>query len=74
MKNVLVSLTKKVSLLLRLTTAASETDAAIQKRIFGSGRTTLIFSKKELDNIMKVVESFEDSGLLIKGVFKKGDF
>ena len=74
MKNVLVSLTKKVSLLLRLTTAASETDAAIQKRIFGSGRTTLIFSKKELDNIMKVVESFEDSSLLIKGVFKKGDF
>ena len=32
-------------------------------------RTTLIISNKEM-NIMKIVKSLEDSGLLIKGVSK----
>ena len=33
--------------------AASATDAAIQKKIFGSGMTTLIISNKEMDDIIK---------------------
>ena len=32
----------------------------------GSGNTTLIISDKEMDDIMKIVESFEESVLLIK--------
>ena len=47
---------------------ASATDAAIQKKIFGSGMTTLIISNKEMDDIMKIVKSLKESGLLIKGV------
>ena len=68
MKNVLALLAKSVLIPLELTAAASTTDAAIQKKIFGSGMTTLIISIEEMDDIMKIVESLEESGLLIKGV------
>ena len=44
MKNVLTPLAKNVLLPLRVTTAASAADAAIQKKIYGSGITTLMFS------------------------------
>ena len=54
----------------------SAVDAAIQKKTFGSGppsdlaprTTTLIISNKKMDDIMKIVKSFEESSLLIKGV------
>ena len=61
-KNVLKPLAKSVL----LTAAASATDAAIQKKIFESGTTALIISNEELNNIMKIVKSFEGSGLLKK--------
>ena len=54
---------------LGLTTAALATEAAIQKKIFGSGRTTSIFQINLID-IMKTFKSFQDAGLLIKGVSK----
>ena len=46
--------------------------------MFGSGcptdlasrMTALIILKKEINNIMKIVKSLEESGLLIKGVRK----
>ena len=45
----------------------SAADAAIQKRnIHGSGTTALIISNEEMEDIMKIVESREESGLLIK--------
>ena len=44
--NVLKSLAKSVLITLRLTVAASATDAAIHKKMFGSGNTTLI--RKEI--------------------------
>ena len=53
---------------LGLTAAASATDAAIQKKIFGSGMTTLIISNEENDDIFKVVKSLEDADLLEKYV------
>ena len=34
-------------------TEAESTDAAIQKKLFGSGRTTLIISNEEMNNINK---------------------
>ena len=64
MKNVLKPLDKSLG----LTAAASATDAAIHKKIFGSGITTLIISSEEINDIMKIVKSLEVSGLLIKGV------
>ena len=68
-------LAKSVLILLELTAVASATDAANQKKIFGSGhssdlakRTALIISNKEMENIMKIIKSFTESGLKIKGV------
>ena len=55
---------------LRLTAAASATDAAIHKKMFGSGTTTLTISNEEMNDIIKIVKSLEESGLLIKGVSK----
>ena len=66
--NVLKPLAKSVLVPLELTAAASATDRAIQKKIFGSGTTTLVFSNEDPNDIMKIVKSLEESGLLIKGV------
>ena len=38
------------------------------KKILGSGNTTLIISNDEIHDIIKIIRSIEDSGLLIKGV------
>ena len=70
MRNVLTPLVKNVLIQLGLTAAASVTDAAIQKKTFGSGMTTIIISNKNVDDIMKIVNFLEDSGLLIKDVSK----
>ena len=47
------------------------TDAAIQKKIYGSGMPTLIISNEEMKDIMKIVKSFEEKGLSTKGVSEK---
>ena len=36
--------------------------------MFGSGTTTLIISGEEMNDVMKIIKSLEESGLLIKGV------
>ena len=59
--------------------AALATDTVIQKKIFGPGMhpldlakwTTLIISIEEMKDIMKIVKSFDESSLLIKGVKQK---
>ena len=68
MKNVLKPLAKSVLIPLGLTAAASATDAAIHKKIIGSGFTTLIISNEEVNDILKIIKSLEESGSLIKGV------
>ena len=55
MKNVLKPLAKSTLIPLGLTAAASATDAAIHKKMFGFGTTTLIISNKEINDIMKIV-------------------
>ena len=67
-ENVLKPLATSVLIPLGLTAAASETGAAIHKKMFGSGFTTLIISNEEMLDIMKIVKSPVDSGLLRKGV------
>ena len=52
------------------TAAASAIDAGIQKKIHGSGATTLIISNEEMNDIMKIVQALEDSNILLKGVTK----
>ena len=70
MNNVLKPLAKSLLIPLELKAAASATDVAIQKNIFGSGMTTLIISNGEMNDIMKIVKSLRESGLLIKDVSK----
>ena len=78
-KNVLKPLVKSVLILLGLTAAASETDAAIYKKMFGSGtcashwrkRTALIISNEEMNDIMKIVKSLQESWFLNKRCVSK---
>ena len=69
MKSVITPLAKSVLIPLGLTAAASAADAGIHKKILGSGNnTTLIISNKDMDDLIKIVKSSEDSGLLLKGI------
>ena len=69
-KNVIKPLAKSVLIPLGLTAAASAADAGINKRILGSGNTTLMISNEEMNDIMKIVQALEDSNILLKGVTK----
>ena len=67
-RNVLKPLAKSVLIPLGLTAAASAADAAVHKKMFGPGTTTLVISNEEMNHFMKIVKSFEESDLLIKSV------
>ena len=67
-KNVIKPLAKRVLIPLGLTASASAADVGIHKKILGSGNTTLIISNNEMEDIIKIVKSHEDSGSLLKGV------
>ena len=69
MKSVITPLAKSVLIPLGLTAAASAVDAGIHKKILGSGNnTTLIIYNEDMDDLIKIAKSFEDSSLLLKGV------
>ena len=61
---------KNVLATLGITAAASAIDAVIQKKIHGSGTTTLILSNELMNDIMKIVQALEDSNILLKGITK----
>ena len=68
-KNVIKPLAKSDFIPLGLTAAAA--DAGIHKKILGSGNTaTLIIPNNEIEDIIKIVKSLEDSSLLLEGVTK----
>ena len=74
-KNVIKPLAKSVLIPLELTAAASTADAGIHKKFLGldnhylhNNTTTLIISNDEMEDIIKIVKSLEDSSLLLKGV------
>ena len=55
--------------MLGLTAAASATDTAINKKIPGSGNhKTLIISNDDMQDLLKIVKSLEDSGILLTGI------
>ena len=66
-KNIIKPLAKSVLIPLGLTAAASAADT---KEILGSGKTTLIISNKEMNDILKIVQALEDSNILLKRVSK----
>ena len=57
-KNVIKPLAKSVLIPSGLTAAASAADAGIEKKMLGSGTTTLIISNEEMNDIMKIVQAF----------------
>ena len=66
--NVLKPLAQIVLIPLGLTAAAYATHATIHNKIIGSSFKTLIISNEVMNDIMEIVKSLEDSGLLIKGI------
>ena len=66
--NVIKPLTKRVLIPLGLIAAASATNAAVYEKMFRSGFKTLIIYNEVMNDIMKIVKSLEELGLLIKGV------
>ena len=67
---VAIPLAKNILAPLGITAAASAIDARIQKKIHGSGATTLTISNEEMNDTMKVVQALEDSKILLKAVIK----
>ena len=75
-KDVIKPLAKSLLIPLGLTAAALAADAGIHKKILGSGNpssshnnnTVLIISNDEIEDIIKIIKSLEDSGLLLEGI------
>ena len=67
-KNAPTPLAKSVLLPLGSSSGMSAADTAIQKKIYGSDTTASIISDEEMNDIMKIVKSLEESGLIIKGI------
>ena len=65
---VAIPLAKNVLAPLGITAAASAIDAGIQKKIHGSGTTTLIISNEEMNDIMEIIQALEDSKILLNEV------
>ena len=71
MENLVKSSAKSVLVPLGLWAGMSEADAAIQKKIYRSGTTALIISNKEMEDIIKMIKSIEESGLQMKGISER---
>ena len=65
--NLLRPLAKSLLIPLGLTVAAA-TDAAIHKKMSGSGMATLIISNEDMNDIMKIIKFLEEFGILTIGV------
>ena len=66
---VALPLAKNVLAPLSLTAAMSAIDGSIQKKIHGS-EIKLIIEQEDMKDIMKIIETLENSGILLKGVSK----
>ena len=66
---VALPLTKNVLAPLGLKAAMSAIDGSMQKKIHGSA-VKLIIEQEDLNDIMKITEGLENSGILLKGVTK----
>ena len=66
---VALTLAKNVLAPLGLATAMSAIDGSIQKKIHGSG-VKLIIEQEDMNDIIKIIEALENSGILLKLVSK----
>ena len=72
---VAMPLAKNVLAPLGLTAAMSAIDGRIQKKVRGDGATKgvgikLIIEQEDMNDIMRIIEALENSGILLKGVSK----
>ena len=67
MKNILNPLAKSILISLQLTTVAPVTDAAIPTKVLRSGKKTSKLSNKEMNDIIIIVTSLNESTSLTKG-------
>ena len=66
---VAMPLAKNVLAPLGLTAAMSAIDGSIQKKMRGEG-IKLIIEQEDMNDVMKIIETLENSGILLKGVKK----
>ena len=66
---VALPLAKNILATLGLTFAMSAIDGSIHKKIHGSG-IKLIIEEEDMNDIMRIIEVLENSGILLKGVSK----
>ena len=66
---VAMPLAKNVLAPLGLTPAMSAIDGSIQKKMRGEG-VKLVIEQEDMNDIMKIIEALENSGILLKGVTK----
>ena len=66
---VAMPLAKNVLAPIGLTAAMSAIDGSIQKKMRGEG-IKLIIEQEDMNDIMKIIEALENSGILLKGVKK----
>ena len=65
-----ISIGKNILVPLGLSAAMSATDASIEKKMYGSGSTTLIISNNDLNDLIKLVTALEEHDILLKGASK----
>ena len=65
---VVMPLAKNVLVPLGLTAAMSAIDGSIQKKMRGGVK--LVIEQEDMNDIMKIIEALENSGILLKGVTK----
>ena len=68
---IVVPLSKNILAPLGITAGASAIDAGLQKKIHGSGTTTLIISNEKMNDMVEIVQALEDSNILLKGGTKQ---
>ena len=68
---IVVPLSKSILAPLGITAGASAIDAGLQKKIHGSGTTTLIISNEKMNDMVEIVQALEDSNILLKGGTKQ---
>ena len=61
---VVVPLVKIILAPLGITAATSAIDAGIQKKIHGSGTTSLIITNEQMNDIMRIIQALGDSNIL----------
>ena len=61
-----VSSGKNILAPLGLSAAMSDTDAAIQKKMYDSRNTTLIISDNDMNDMIKIVKALEEHDILLK--------